>query len=278
MEKLVNYKMMRTNHMFKLFKELKSNCDSWNDNSLEPIVFGKLIKDCGLAEEILNIVIEILKICLNPSKDVQMRSRFLLLIPEIFLSSKKEEEVQTEQSLRYLSSCIEAIINDMIMPNVQWKAGRSAGAVRMTAIASLALLIQTNTVQHIQVKLTTIENLIKVMITVLDDDNKSTRLYVCKIYLVILKYFGSILHKDHLHKLYPEFIKRLDDQSEEIRFEILNVFWVYMESLKKDYDKILYQAHLQMIFENILLYLDDSNPDVQLKVFSNKNFYSLLFY
>ncbi len=105
------------------------------------------------------------------------------------------------------------------------------------------------------------------MISILDDENKSTRLYVCKIYFFILKYFGNILEKDQLHKLYPEFIKRLDDQHEDIRFEILNVFWVYMDSLKKNYDNNLYQSHLQMIYENILLYLDDSNKEIQLRVF-----------
>lgn len=38
---------MDVEHMFKLTKELKSNCDAWNDNSLEQIVFAKLIKDYG---------------------------------------------------------------------------------------------------------------------------------------------------------------------------------------------------------------------------------------
>lgn len=255
---------MDVEHMFRLVKELKNNCDAWNDNSLEQIVFAKLIKDYGLAQEIVKIVIDIFKICLNPTKDAQLRTRFLLLIPEIFHSSKKEDG----KSCGFLETSIEVIINDMIIPNIMWKAGRSAGAVRMSAIASLALLIQTNTVKNIQVKLATIENLIKLLISVLDDENKSTRLYICNIYHIILKHFGPDLSKDLLHKLYPEFIKRLDDPVDDIRFEILAVFSVYMRSLNTaNYDKILYQAHLQMIYENVLLYLDDSNPQIQTKVF-----------
>lgn len=130
------------------------------------------------------------------------------------------------------------------------------------------MLIQTNTMKHVQIKIATIEGLITQLIGVLDDDNKSTRLYVCKIYYIILKHFGKMLSKDLLHKLYPEFIKRLDDANDEIRLEILAVFTVYMDSLNSNYDNVLYGAHLQMIFENVLLYLDDSNPDVQQKVFS----------
>lgn len=116
--------------------------------------------------------------------------------------------------------------------------------------------------------MSTIDNLIKMMLSSLDDDNRSTRNYVCKLFLIILSSYGKQLDKDQLHKLYPEFIKRLDDQSEEIRFEILKVFQVYMDSLNQNYDIVLYQAHLQTIYENVLLYLDDPSIDIQLRIFS----------
>ncbi len=117
--------------------------------------------------------------------------------------------------------------------------------------------------------MTTIESLLKMMLSSLDDDNRSTRSYVCKLFLIILSSYGKALDKDQLHKLYPEFIKRLDDQSEDIRFEIIRVFHVYIDSLNQNYDNVLYQAHLQTIFENVLLYLDDPNLEIQLKIFSN---------
>ncbi len=188
-----------------------------------------------------------------------------------FFSNSNNPSLEVKPS-SFLETSIEVIINDMITPNVQWKAGRSAGAVRMSAIASLGLLIQSNAIKQVQVKLTTIENLLTLLVSVLDDDNKSTRLYVCKIYHVILKHFGALLSKDHLHKLYPEFIKRLDDSSDEIRNEVLNVFSVYMKSLDSDYDSVLYGGHLQFIFENILLYLDDANLEIQVKVFGKSCF------
>ena len=109
------------------------------------------------------------------------------------------------------------------------------------------------------------------MVSTLDDENKNTRLYVCKFFLLILTNSGEQFDKDQLHKLYPELIKRLDDQSEDIRNEILSVFSVYIDCLNKNYDYVLYQAHLQVIYENLLLYLDDSSLDYQLKVFGNYN-------
>jgi len=272
METLKDLNLLQNTHMYTLVKELAKNCSDWNDNSLEPIIFAKLIGECSLTEEILNVAISILKTCLNPAKDTQLRSKFLLLIPEIFFCLKTPSNSALDElaktNSKFLETSIEVIINEMIVPNVIWKAGRSAGAVRMSAIAALAMIIQSDVMQNVKIKISTIEGLLTLLTSVLDDDNKTTRLYVCKIYYIILKHFGKELSKDDLHKLYPEFIKRLDDANEEVRFEILSVFFVYMESLKANYDKVLYGAHLQMIFENILLYLDDSNLDIQSRVFS----------
>lgn len=39
--------MQRLDCLVRFIGELKVNCDSWTDNSLEPIIFGKLIQDCG---------------------------------------------------------------------------------------------------------------------------------------------------------------------------------------------------------------------------------------
>ena len=46
-QKLIGYKLLKSNHMKKFITELQADCNSWNDNSLEPIIFAKLINDCG---------------------------------------------------------------------------------------------------------------------------------------------------------------------------------------------------------------------------------------
>ena len=249
-------------HLVAFINELKSNCDSWNDNSLEPIIFAKLVTDFGLSEDINEPVMFILKQSLNPARDVQLRTRFLLLIPTVFGSSQTN-------SAKFLENSLEDIINDMVLPNIQWKAGRAASAVRMTSIASLALIMQTDTIKNVKIKQETLDSFLKAMLATLDDDNKSTRLYVSKIVYILLSSYGKRFDKDQLHKLYPELVKRLDDQSEEIRAEILNVFYVYVDCLLNGgYDRVLYQAHLQFVYENLLLYLDDSDFNIQTKVFS----------
>ncbi len=84
-----------------------------------------------------------------------MKTRFLLLIPEIFVTASKNDETipvfNKSNDTDYLLVSFEEIVNEMIIPNILWKAGRSAGAVRMSAIASLALLMHSDTVKNIQV-------------------------------------------------------------------------------------------------------------------------------
>ena len=102
----------------------------------------------------------ILKSSLDPSKEPQLRTRFLLLIPEIFSTTSTKTSVTRElggglidnsKNKFYLEKCVEELINDMILPNISWKAGRSASAVRMTAIASLALIMQEDAIKTINV-------------------------------------------------------------------------------------------------------------------------------
>ena len=263
--KSIEQKDTSKSHSIKFINELKCNCESWTDNAFDPIIFCYLVKEQGLGNEILTNVMTILKTCLSPNKDIQMRTKFLLLIPELFSSTSESSEKT------FLECCFEEILNEMIIPNIAWKAGRSAGALRMTACASLVLLMQNKVTKTISLSNECVEKVIKMMLSTLDDDNKSTRLYVTRVFLMALDYYGQRLDKDQLHKLYPEFIKRLDDQCEEIRLEILKIFYIYFSCLNQNYDKILYQAHLQMIFENLLLYLDDANEEFQIKILSILN-------
>lgn len=106
------------------------------------------------------------------------------------------------------------------------------------------------------------------MLSTLDDDNKNTRFYSAKIIKILLKLYKGKISLDELHKMYTELLKRLDDNSEDIRFEALNIFQIYFENLNSfgSYDKILYQAHLQVLYQGLLIHLDDPNQIIQEKV------------
>lgn len=78
---------------------------------------------------------DILKKITNPNKDAQLRTRFILLLPELIVPSSQEKESSQR--------AYDEVIVDMLLPNLIWKAGRAASAVRMSTAASLALLTQS---------------------------------------------------------------------------------------------------------------------------------------
>jgi dynein assembly factor 5 len=113
----------------------------------------------------------------------------------------------------------------------------------------------------------TVDAILKQMLSTLDDENKLTRVYTCKILNIILINNNNKLTLDQLHKMYTEMIKRLDDNSEEIRLLMIDAFKSYFQNIKTHhfdkYDKVLYQAHLEAIYQGLIIHLDDPNPAIQ---------------
>lgn len=109
------------------------------------------------------------------------------------------------------------------------------------------------------------------MLATLDDENKLTRQYTCKILNILL--INHRIELDQLHKMYIEMLKRLDDNSEDIRVATIDMFNAYFQNIiinhLNNYDKILYQAHLEAIYQGLLIHLDDPNPAIQESILGN---------
>lgn len=43
----LNNEQIKSSHLASFIDELKADCQSWNDNSFEPVIFSKLLKDWG---------------------------------------------------------------------------------------------------------------------------------------------------------------------------------------------------------------------------------------
>lgn len=132
-------------YMPHFIDELKQNSDSWNENSYDRIVFNTLILESDLiVNKFIDKIIPIVQSNLNVNKDTETRTKSLILLSQIFL---KCDQINTQNLLKYLDS----IINDIILPNIVWKAGRTATAIRMTAVATLITLVQTNFFEKVEV-------------------------------------------------------------------------------------------------------------------------------
>ncbi|CAF4355677.1 unnamed protein product, partial [Adineta steineri] len=121
----------------KLFDDLKQTSDNWLRSSRDRFIFETFIMQAGSSNRFfLNDIIEILRTVMNPERDPEVRNQCLLIIANL-LQFIDEADMKTT-----ISPYLVIIINECILPNMQWKAGRTAGAIRATAIATLWSLFQ----------------------------------------------------------------------------------------------------------------------------------------
>jgi len=84
---------------------------------------------------------------MNPDRDPEVRNQCLLVIANL-LQFIDETDATTTTINPYLT----ILINECILPNMQWKAGRTAAAIRATAIATLWSLFQAKSFSFEQVR------------------------------------------------------------------------------------------------------------------------------
>ena len=86
----------------------------------------------------LDAVIPILVKNLHPDKDPEVRLKFFNLLSALMMNSK-----DTLDSKDLFSDFALILVQDMVLPNCVWKAGRVAGAVRTTAVSCAWALMQS---------------------------------------------------------------------------------------------------------------------------------------
>ncbi|EDV28055.1 uncharacterized protein TRIADDRAFT_53253 [Trichoplax adhaerens] len=212
-------------HLYKLFMrdlltELKGDHGIWVSSSPERYVFECLLRSSGpVVGQMLDIAIPILISNLNPEKDPELRLKFFTLFSNLLVNAN-----MTLNSEGTFIMYIEGVIADAIISNCVWKAGRAAAAMRTAAMSCLWALLQSGLATYEQLSDLLDEILTKVK-SCIDDDNQSTRLISCKVLHKLLQICETKLDADALHNLYPDLLKRLDDNNNEIRV-VVGKTWI----------------------------------------------------
>lgn len=141
--------------MPKLINELQKTSSLWNENSYDRLVFQTLIIESDLiVDNYIEQIMPILDENLNINKDTETRTKFLILLSQIIL---KCEQTNTNNFINYC----ELICNNMLIPNLIWKAGRVATAIRMTATATLLTLFQAKFFTQVKVSITSVLHMLR---------------------------------------------------------------------------------------------------------------------
>ncbi|OCT64179.1 hypothetical protein XELAEV_18045280mg [Xenopus laevis] len=248
-------------HMQQLLDWVSQSHNHWTSYSVEQRQFEVIATESGpVMGETLHLFVPILKMCLQPTREPQMRLKLFTMLSKLLL--KANETVNSQGQLHRYS---ESFINDMIVPNLKWQAGRTAGAIRTVAVSCLWVLFQSETLSQQEI-LQVEDNLMPRVITTLEEDSKMCRLMSCRIIRALLSTCEKQLRPDKLNKIYPELLKRLDDASDEVRVAAAKTLYQWFKCLPDEYERTTYKGHLEFLYRGLLVHLDDPDASLQLIV------------
>ncbi|KAK7940376.1 hypothetical protein WMY93_003702 [Mugilogobius chulae] len=245
-------------HMEQLMDWLCASVNSWSSYSPERLQLHIIVTQSGpVIGEFVSRLMQILLNCLQPEKDAEMKMSILTMMAKLLL-----EAPHTVDSQGQFQEHAQRFLCDILLPNLVWRAGRTAAAVRTAAISCVLALLHGEAITPAQV-LCVEDKLSPKVLLALEEDSQMARLLACRCVSTLLRIVGPSLHSEALNKIYPDLLKRLDDSSEEVRAVALEALGLWVSSLSKDYSPELCTSHLQLLFQQLLLYLDDPDSAVQ---------------
>uniref|UniRef100_A0AAQ6A8Y3 TOG domain-containing protein n=1 Tax=Amphiprion ocellaris TaxID=80972 RepID=A0AAQ6A8Y3_AMPOC len=248
-------------HMDQLLDWLSSSVSTWSSFSPQRLQLQVVVVQSGpVIGEFLSQLMPLLCSCLQPNRDPEMRMSIFTMFAKLLLDANN-----TLDSRGRFCDESEQFLCDVLLPNLVWRAGRTAAAVRTAVLSCVLALLHGQAITPGQL-LSLEEKLSPRVLSALDEDSQMSRLFACRSLSAILRLIGTSLHQEALNKIYPELLKRLDDSSEEVRGEALQALDLWLSSLTKDYDLELCSPHLQLLFQQLLLHLDDPDSSVQDRV------------
>ncbi|KAG8433049.1 hypothetical protein GDO86_017357 [Hymenochirus boettgeri] len=223
-------------HIQQLLDWVSETKDHWTIYSVETAQFEVIVTESGsVIGEALGVVMPVLQTCLQPTQDPQMRLKVFTMLSKLLL--KANETVNSQGQFHCYS---ETFIKDVLVPNLKWQAGRTAGAIRTVTVSCLWVLLQSEILSHEEV-LRVEEVLIPTIIMTLEEDSKMCRLMSCRIIRALLNACERQMNPDKLNKIYPELLKRLDDASDEIRVAAAKTLNCWFKCITDEYERTTYK-------------------------------------
>ncbi|XP_041473460.1 dynein assembly factor 5, axonemal-like [Lytechinus variegatus] len=246
-------------HTKQVLESFQSSYHQWTNLSVERLVFDCLLSEAGeVVGDLLEDIIPILETNLKPDKDAELRLKFFSLLSRLVMSAP----VTLDSKDRFRDFSL-TVVRTMVLPNCVWHAGRTATAIRTTAVSCLWALLQSEMLTAKQLD-SIMDDLQVQLLTLLEDDSRSTRLITVRILQKILTVCGSTtFDPERLHQVYMELLKRLDDSSDEIRVAVAKTFGAFFGCFPEDYDVGLYKAHLETLYSGLLIHMDDPDQTIQ---------------
>ncbi|KAJ4448007.1 hypothetical protein ANN_10017 [Periplaneta americana] len=253
-------------HVQPVLEMLQNSVASWSLHSPERFIFEAILCHAGSVLGLHLVTIStILITCLKPEKDPEVKLRiFTILSTNIF--SREDIFVQVPDSEQFLVT----FVKDIITPNLVWRVGRVAEAIRTASISCLYAALRHSPKSRSpfadsNIFTAVIDPLLPLLLTLVEDSSKKTRLIACQSLCQIIKLarITGVHTADLVHRLYPVILKRLDDVSDDVRLVAVTTLVKLFKPLPTDYCMEISYGHIEALFGTMLIHLDDPDPGFQ---------------
>jgi len=217
-----------------------------------------------------------LEVLLRTSSPLIMSDHFSLVVPiiehhlydaetldyemKIFMMALLESIVSCDSiSPRILHESSSSMLEMTIIPNLVWKPGGKASAMRKLTAATFFTLLKKEGVSQAGLAMS-LPRLLPVLESNLDDYDSVTRELVCHCLSFLFQATINTLDEDDTQKLYPLILKTLDDNSDDVRIAGCVTLRNFMTASKPSAIK---GSITQYIIESLLPHLDDTDKDFQ---------------
>ncbi|XP_058141656.1 dynein axonemal assembly factor 5 [Dasypus novemcinctus] len=245
-------------HIGPLMEWLTPSCGEWTVHSAELAQFSVLLTQAGPAlGEALPHLMPTLRACLQPARDPQMRLKLFSVLAAVLRKAETTLDSQGQ-----FHSYLETVVKDMLAPNLQWHAGRTAAAIRTAAVSCLWTLVSGEALSAEQV-LGVQQTVLPQVVSALEEDSQTARLLACCIVNVFLKACAGGMDPEKFIKVYPELLKRLDDAASEVRVAAATALVTWLRCVRDGGGQSACESDIQYLYRELLVYLDDPEPAIQ---------------
>ncbi|XP_047024632.1 dynein axonemal assembly factor 5 [Helicoverpa zea] len=270
-------------HIGKVLGGITSDALTWTQLSPDKCLLECTMLHTGSAMGgQLHLIAPLLKECLaTPKVDPEVKLKIFTCLSTVLL--KKDTNFRTCDTDK-LEAFLKIVIEEVIMPNLVWCAGRTAEAIRTAAVACLCSALQEN--PYNEEILTTdkggdgdkddkvvnlfptkdslepfLEQMVPLLVGLADDNSTLTRQHTLRAVccLAVLAGQRGCFTAETLHKLYFVVLKRLDDSSDKVRSYAVQTLVTLFSYRPDPYDTTLYGAHIDALYSAMLIHLDDAD-------------------
>ncbi|CAH0398042.1 unnamed protein product [Chilo suppressalis] len=277
-------------HIRRVLADITSDALSWTLLSPDRCLLECVLMRSGSAMGgQLHLIAPLLKECLaTPKVDPEVRLKIFTALSTVLLQ-RQNNFCKCDSDK--LEAFLKVVIEDVIMPNLVWSAGRISEAIRTAAIACLSSALQESPQNGDVISVDKggdgdknekevnlfptreslepfIDKMAPLLVGLADDNSTLTRQHslraIC--YLSNLAKQRGCFSAEVLNKIYFVVIKRLDDSSDKVRSYAVQTLCTLFKNRPDPYDIVVYGAHIDALYSAMLIHLDDTEESFRKEV------------